>query len=727
MAVETPTFARPTRSLRATTWAVALIGAAAMIVLTIAVAWLDALAVDRHRENFNKEQAAITRIAARALTDHLGQTFLRRSELAGEELATLLNQTSVSPVAYRVVLGIHGEVHRTTLVLLDAQGSLVAQRLYPPLAGLEEAPEIIAGGRALLEKPGLAYDPEPVLQILKINNSHALLLYRPLVVENRVVGVLAAVTGLDSLFGEFLAPISAGRLGSVFAIDEQGTILYSSETDTVDSNLLSNMSDDEATTTARRILRESDGSGNISAIDPEDDTPRITAWDSVPLLKQRLIVLLSAPDDIVAVNLSELRMQYVVAGVILLVTLIILGFVLVRARQRGLQDLAEALRLEVDRRSAELRASEARFRSLVEGSIQGIVIHRDGIMLFANKAYADIHGYPDPESVVALGQIHLMIAPDERDRVAAFNQGHLGGENTPSRYEFRGLKSDGHEIWLENRVSIVDWEGGHALQSIVVDITERKRAEQELVSANLKLEHANQAKSEFLSRMSHELRTPLNAIIGFSETMKTEILGPMQNERYKEYVSDIHFSGSHLLTLINDVLDVAKIEQGEFRLSDDVVEVAEIVGATVRLMEPMAERGEVRLLSDIEDGLPNLRADRRSVRQMLFNLLSNSVKFTEPGGQVATRAFMNPQGEMVIQVTDTGIGIPPEILGRITDPFVQAKTAKQHQGSGLGLAIVKALVELHGGSMTIESELGKGTVVTGVFPRSRVLERTKKG
>ncbi len=725
MAVETPAFARPTRSLRATTWAVALIGAAALVVLTIAVAWLDSEAVDRHRENFNKEQAAITRIAARALTDHLDQTFIRRSELAGDELATLLNQASVSPVAFRVVLGIHGEVHRTSLILFDAEGDLVAQRLYAPLGSLEEAPNIAARAREMIAEPNLAYDPQPRLQIVEIGDSHATLIYRPLVVENRLVGILAAMTDLDPLFEEFLAPISAGRLGDVYAIDEQGMVLYSSLPQTLGANFVAGLGSNETGSMRRRLLTENEGSGSITAAAPDGGPPRITAWDSVPLLDQRIIVLLSAPNDIVAENLSELRMQYVVAGVILLVTLVILGFVLVRARQKGLQDLAETLRLEVDRRSAELRASEARFRSLVEGSIQGIVIHRDGQMLFANKAYADIHGYPDPESVVAMGHVHLLVSPDERDRVASFNQGHLSGGNAPSRYEFRGLKSNGREIWLENRVSIVDWEGGHALQSIVVDITERKRAEQELVSANLKLEHANQAKSEFLSRMSHELRTPLNAIIGFSETMKTEILGPIQNDRYKEYVSDIHFSGSHLLTLINDVLDVAKIEQGEFRLSDDVVEVAEIVGATVRLMEPMAERGEVRLLSDVEEGLPNIRADRRSVRQMLFNLLSNSVKFTEPGGEVATRAYMNDAGELVIQVTDTGIGIPPDILGRITDPFVQAKTAKQHQGSGLGLAIVKALVELHGGSMTIESELGKGTTVTGIFPRSRVLDAAK--
>ncbi|MBM4409677.1 MAG: PAS domain S-box protein, partial [Chloroflexi bacterium] len=322
-----------------------------------------------------------------------------------------------------------------------------------------------------------------------------------------------------------------------------------------------------------------------------------------------------------------------------------------------------------------MRVSEARFCSLVEGSIQGIVIHRGGRILFANRAYADIHGYPDPESVVALHEVHLLEAPEERERLAGINRAHLAVQNAPSRYEHRGLRSNGREIWLENRVSVVDWEGGPALQSIVVDITERKRAEQELVSANLKLEHANQAKSEFLSRMSHELRTPLNAIISFSDTMNTEILGPIENERYKEYVSDIHFSSSHLLTLINHVLDVAKIEQGEFRLSDDVVEVADIVAATVRLMEPMAERGEVRLVAEIEPGLPDLRADRRSIRQMLFNLLSNSVKFTEPGGSVTTRAHMTRAGELVIQVSDTGIGIPPEILGRITEPFVQAKTA----------------------------------------------------
>jgi len=725
MAVDTPDLARPERSLRATTWAVALIGAAALTALTIAVAWLDSLAVDRHRDNFGHEQVAITQIAGRALSDNIERTLLRRSELAGAELATLLTQTSPSPAAFRVVIGIHGAVHQTTLVLVDAEGSLVADRLYAPIDNLDQAPAILERAREMLADPDLARHQEPLISILRVGGRNGLMLHRPLVVRGRLVGILAAVSDLGPPFQEFLAPVSAGRLGAVYAIDRDGTVLYSSTPEAEGTNLLAGIVGGADSDQARRIVEQTEGTGQIAFADGNRESSRITSWQSVPRNHPRIVVVLSAPDDIVAVNLSELRLQYVVAGAILLATLVILGFVLVRARQKGLQDLAETLRLEVDRRSAELRASEARFRSLVEGSIQGIVIHRDGRILFANKAYADIHGYPDPESVVNLGHVHLLVAPEERERIAAHNRNHLGGHSTPSRYEFRGLKSDGHEIWMENRVSVVDWEGGPALQSIVVDITERKRAEQELVSANLKLEHANQAKSEFLSRMSHELRTPLNAIIGFSETMKTEILGPIQNERYKEYVSDIHFSGSHLLTLINDVLDVAKIEQGEFRLSEDLVEVADIVAATVRLMEPMAERGEVRLVAEIQPDLPDLRADRRSVRQMLFNLLSNSVKFTEPGGTVTTRAYMTQRGEIVVEVTDTGIGIPPEILGRITDPFVQAKTAKQHQGSGLGLAIVKALVELHGGTLTIESELGRGTTVTGVFPRSRVLAESR--
>ncbi|MCW5751106.1 MAG: PAS domain S-box protein, partial [Alphaproteobacteria bacterium] len=457
------------------------------------------------------------------------------------------------------------------------------------------------------------------------------------------------------------------------------------------------------------------------------ESSRITSWDSVPRDHPRIVVVLSAPDDIVAVNLSELRLQYVVAGAILLATLVILGFVLVRARQKGLQDLAETLRLEVDRRSAELRASEARFRSLVEGSIQGIVIHRNGGILFANKAYADIHGYPDPESVVALGHVHLLVAPEERERIAAYNRSHLAGHSTPSRYEFRGLKSDGHEIWMENRVSVVDWEGGPALQSIVVDITERKRAEQELVSANLKLEHANQAKSEFLSRMSHELRTPLNAIIGFSQIIREQTAGPPVADCYRDYANDILTSGMHLLELINDILDLSKIEAGKLDLLESAIEIGELVESCLRPMQARSSESGIRLVTALPRDLPGLWADARKMRQILFNLISNSMKFTEPGGCVEVRAELDGEG-LELAVADDGIGIAPEDIPRVLTPFVQVESTltRRHSGTGLGLPIARSLAELHGGSLSIESAPGAGTTVRVRMPGERLLRHAAR-
>ena len=534
MADDVTPFTRQPRSMRATTWTVAVIGGIALTLLIIAVAWLDNRAVERHKENFNQEQAAITEIAARALSDHLGQTFLRRSELAGDELTTLLGQTSPSPAAFRVVLALHGAVHHTTFVLFGTDGRVIADRLYDPVTSTDEIPEVATGAAALLEESAGATSPVDRIRVISTDTWHGLLLHRLLVANGKVVGVLAAIAELDPLFSEFLAPISAGRLGAVDAIDERGRILFSSEPDAPGENLFRGLADHpEDPEFARRLLNEPQGAGEFATTSSGKTTRLLVAWSSIDLENRRIEIALSAPDDVVAVNLSELRMQYVVAGIILFVTLGILGVILTRARQRSLQEQAGALQAEVKRQSAELRASEIKFRSLVEGSIQGIMIHRGNQILFANRAYADIYGYAGPESVLGLTRVDLLEAPEERERLADYGRARLAGGNVPMRYEYRGLKADGALIWLENRISVVDWENKPALQSTVVDITERKRAEQELVAANLKLEHANQAKSEFLSRMSHELRTPLNAIIGFSETMMAEVLGPLANARYK--------------------------------------------------------------------------------------------------------------------------------------------------------------------------------------------------
>jgi signal transduction histidine kinase len=233
---------------------------------------------------------------------------------------------------------------------------------------------------------------------------------------------------------------------------------------------------------------------------------------------------------------------------------------------------------------------------------------------------------------------------------------------------------------------------------------------------------ASRAKSEFLATVSHELRTPLNAIIGFSEIIEREILGPVGTAAYAEYAANIRGSGLLLLNLINDILDLAKIEAGRFELADDVLALPDHVDNVIRVIQPIASRNDVAVCADIEDELPRLRADARATDQMLLNLLSNAVKFTAPGGRVTIRAYANHEG-ICLAVEDTGNGIDPAHLARVLSPFEQAAAPSPgfaDKGTGLGLSIVRSLLELHGGRLDIQSELGVGTTVALNFPAWRI-------
>ncbi|MBY0448277.1 MAG: HAMP domain-containing histidine kinase, partial [Hyphomonadaceae bacterium] len=228
-------------------------------------------------------------------------------------------------------------------------------------------------------------------------------------------------------------------------------------------------------------------------------------------------------------------------------------------------------------------------------------------------------------------------------------------------------------------------------------------------------EDASRAKSLFLANMSHELRTPLNAIIGFSEIISSELLGELGNAKYKEYSLDIYTSGQLLLDLINDILDMAKIEAGKWSLALSEVHPEETISQVVRLMSRRAEERGLQIVVDAAN-LPAIEADQRAVKQILLNLLSNAVKFTEEGG-VMVRARTAPDGGVAMTVADTGPGIPPEYLPRLARPFEQVNIAGTNKGgTGLGLALTRALAEMHGGSMHIESELGRGTAVTVTLP-----------
>ncbi|HEX6092049.1 MAG TPA: ATP-binding protein [Dongiaceae bacterium] len=250
-----------------------------------------------------------------------------------------------------------------------------------------------------------------------------------------------------------------------------------------------------------------------------------------------------------------------------------------------------------------------------------------------------------------------------------------------------------------------------------------RRGKEQAERAAEKAEAANRAKSEFLANMSHELRTPLNAIIGFSDIMKGEMLGPLENATYKGYVGDINNSAGHLLEVINDILDLSKIEHGDIELNEEEVDVTKVVESCLTIIEERAKKGNLKLSYDPPESLPKLWGEARRVKQILINLLSNSVKFTPPGGEVSIQALVETSGNLAITVFDTGIGIAAEDMEQIMTPFGQAHTGlnRKYEGTGLGLPLSKMFVEMHGGALIVESDLDVGTAVCALFPASRVL------
>ena len=242
--------------------------------------------------------------------------------------------------------------------------------------------------------------------------------------------------------------------------------------------------------------------------------------------------------------------------------------------------------------------------------------------------------------------------------------------------------------------------------------------------ARRRAEDANLAKSRFLASMSHELRTPLNAILGFSEVMASEVLGPMGNPTYRDYASDVHDSGRHLLDLINEILDLSRIEAGRYLLNEEPVNLLSIVEDCCHMMELRARNKDIRIVQDFEPELPRLFADERAVRQITLNLLSNAIKFTPTGGEIRVRAGWTAGGGQYVSVKDNGPGIPPDEIPVVLSAFGQGAIAikSAEQGTGLGLPIVQGLAELHGGAFELHSKLREGTEAIVTFPASRVME-----
>lgn len=258
-----------------------------------------------------------------------------------------------------------------------------------------------------------------------------------------------------------------------------------------------------------------------------------------------------------------------------------------------------------------------------------------------------------------------------------------------------------------------------------IDITHRKRSEEKMRTAMEEAFAANRAKTVFLANMSHELRTPLNAVIGFAEIMEGQLFGPIGSPRYLDYARDIRESGAHLLEVINDILDLSKIESGKVELNEEELDLGRIIQSVVRLLQHRAARTGLTLHTKLPPHMPSVYADGRLLRQILLNLLSNAVKFTDSGGTITTSVELLETGGLALHVADTGIGMDPAEVPIALTPFRQLDNSlsRKFQGTGLGLPLVKSLVELHGGRLIIETALNVGTTITVALPAERVLSR----
>lgn len=365
----------------------------------------------------------------------------------------------------------------------------------------------------------------------------------------------------------------------------------------------------------------------------------------------------------------------------------------------------------------------AMYRFLADNAMDLITRHSaDGRIRFASPAAEALLGRA-PESLTGQA-LSAMVRPDDLKILqAAFVEASYFGRAATAEVCLR--HSDGHYVWTEIRCRPAAPVKGEAADIVAVtrDISERKAHERALVEARDNAQEASRAKSRFLANMSHELRTPLNAIIGFSEVMTHEMFGPVGSPRYLEYTRLIHESGGHLLELINGVLDMSKIEAGKFELSEEVFDLDEVATQAVRFVKLQADRKGVALKLSVAPDAHTIFADKRAVKQMLVNLITNGVKFTPRGGDVRISAARDAGG-IAVMVRDTGVGIAPDDLKKLGQPFeqVEGEHVRSQEGTGLGLALVKAFAGMHGGDAVIESVLGEGTVVRVRLPFAAVSE-----
>ena len=384
-----------------------------------------------------------------------------------------------------------------------------------------------------------------------------------------------------------------------------------------------------------------------------------------------------------------------------------------------------------ERRRAEKALSEAekKYRTIVENAAGGIYqVTPEGQFLSANPAMARILGYDSPELMLReIKNAHDHIYISARDRAGFIRELETSG--TIQNFETQVKTKSGARIWVNENARTVQDDDGNTLyyEGSMEDVTGRKEAELSLKEAKTQSDMANRAKSEFLANMSHELRTPLNAIIGFSEIIKDEVLGPLGNKQYSDYVADIHTSGQRLLGIINEILDVARIEAGDRQINEGVIKMNDVVGSCIDFISDKAKAGKIKIANMTEQNIPNVIGEELAVKQVLLNLLGNAVKYTPEEGRITVSHELESNGRLRISITDTGTGMDEYEIEKALSPFGQndSSHSRVESGAGLGLTLAKSLMGLHDGELELFSQKGIGTTATIIFPARRVASDNK--
>lgn len=373
--------------------------------------------------------------------------------------------------------------------------------------------------------------------------------------------------------------------------------------------------------------------------------------------------------------------------------------------------------------SYELRKSSSIATQVLVGlSLLGILLSIGAMLFIVRGIVAPVRKLARAANVLSEGDLSQRVNLPQKDELGSFARTfNMMAERLQAAHD----RLSRANLELDARVAERTSELAEANEQLGNELALRKKIELELLDATEAAKMASEAKTMFLGNMSHELRTPLNAIIGFSDIIRSELFGPSSNAKYIDYANDINQSGLHLLRLINELLDVARIEAGHLNLTEEEFDLAAIIISSLHMLEDQAQAKRVFLRRDIASGLPCMYGDITRVQQIFINLIGNAIKFTPPEASVSVSASQLPGGELQISVADTGIGIAKENLAKVLETFGQVANTltRAHEGAGLGLPLAKLLTVRHDGALHIESEPGRGTIVTVTFPRSRVRPR----